>query len=398
MSDKYPYPDLRQLTADKPIFPATPQTLDSFFPHQTHLTRGFSPAPPPPPPPPLPKFPPLQLLLPDPTVLPDGLFQFGCTNTSAATGGATPSAAVSAPFYRRNKMMDGEWCPYGNDVVGGSNGANSRWPRQETLTLLEIRSRLDSKFKESNQKGPLWDQVSRMMEEEYGYKRSGKKCKEKFDNLYKYYKKTKEGKTGRHDGKHYRFFRQLEAIYGGCNDQLSSPTVVESNIYRTSAAEAGEAGINNNTGDEKALVGGTSLSFSISSDFETSSSGNYRDDDLSAIAFMMNQRRVETAREDDVSKGDGGRGGRWREEVEKMLDCKLSRLMEVQENWMEKIMASVEDGEKERILKEEEWRKKEVAKFDHEMNEFCARERAWIEAREAALMEIMKRFGGKGYD
>ena len=58
-------------------------------------------------------------------------------------------------------MMDGEWCPYGNDVVGGSNGANSRWPRQETLTLLEIRSRLDSKFKESNQKGPLWDQVSR---------------------------------------------------------------------------------------------------------------------------------------------------------------------------------------------------------------------------------------------
>ncbi|CAL0317062.1 unnamed protein product [Lupinus luteus] len=36
-----------------------------------------------------------------------------------------------------------------------------RWPRQETLTLLEIRSRLHPKLKEANQKGPLWDEVSR---------------------------------------------------------------------------------------------------------------------------------------------------------------------------------------------------------------------------------------------
>lgn len=46
------------------------------------------------------------------------------------------------------------------DTVGG-DGGTGRWPRQETLTLLEIRSRLDFKFKEANQKGPLWDEVSR---------------------------------------------------------------------------------------------------------------------------------------------------------------------------------------------------------------------------------------------
>jgi hypothetical protein len=45
--------------------------------------------------------------------------------------------------------------------IGNDGGNNSRWPRQETLTLLEIRSRLDSRFKEANQKGPLWDEVSR---------------------------------------------------------------------------------------------------------------------------------------------------------------------------------------------------------------------------------------------
>lgn len=39
-----------------------------------------------------------------------------------------------------------------------------RWPRQETLALLEIRSRLDPCFKEatsSNHKAPLWDEISR---------------------------------------------------------------------------------------------------------------------------------------------------------------------------------------------------------------------------------------------
>lgn len=40
-------------------------------------------------------------------------------------------------------------------------GETGRWPRQETLMLLEVRSRLDHKFKETNQKGPLWDEVSR---------------------------------------------------------------------------------------------------------------------------------------------------------------------------------------------------------------------------------------------
>lgn len=44
---------------------------------------------------------------------------------------------------------------------GNGDGGTGRWPRQETLTLLEIRSRLDPKFKEANQKGPLWDEVSR---------------------------------------------------------------------------------------------------------------------------------------------------------------------------------------------------------------------------------------------
>lgn len=44
---------------------------------------------------------------------------------------------------------------------GGGGGGQGRWPRQETLTLLEVRSRLDSSFREAARRGPLWDEVSR---------------------------------------------------------------------------------------------------------------------------------------------------------------------------------------------------------------------------------------------
>ena len=45
-----------------------------------------------------------------------------------------------------------------------------------------------------------------------GYNRSAKKCKEKFENVYKYHKRTKDGRTGKSEGKTYRFFDQLEAF------------------------------------------------------------------------------------------------------------------------------------------------------------------------------------------
>jgi hypothetical protein len=59
-----------------------------------------------------------------------------------------------------------------------------------------------------------------------GYKRSAKKCKEKFENVHKYYKRTKEGRAGRQDGKSYRFFTELEALHataGAASQQQQVP-------------------------------------------------------------------------------------------------------------------------------------------------------------------------------
>lgn len=41
------------------------------------------------------------------------------------------------------------------------SSAGNRWPRQETLALLKIRSDMDVTFRDSSLKGPLWEEVSR---------------------------------------------------------------------------------------------------------------------------------------------------------------------------------------------------------------------------------------------
>ena len=44
---------------------------------------------------------------------------------------------------------------------GDRSFGGNRWPRQETLALLKIRSDMDVAFRDASVKGPLWEQVSR---------------------------------------------------------------------------------------------------------------------------------------------------------------------------------------------------------------------------------------------
>ncbi|KAF5750478.1 putative Duplicated homeodomain-like superfamily protein [Tripterygium wilfordii] len=268
---------------------------------------------------------------------------------------------------------------------GGGDGGNGRWPRQETLTLLEIRSRLDSKFKEANQKGPLWDEVSRIMSEEHGYQRSGKKCREKFENLYKYYKKTKEGKAGRQDGKHYRFFRQLEALYGDTStSNTATPTLIQDTNFNTmrfhTTSNTSTPGNNQDTlFHSQKLCDSLSLS-NNSSYLDTTSSD---DNDLS------------TGANDSSDKRRKRRGGMrsWKVKIKEFIDSQMRKLGEKQEEWLDRLTRTLEQKEQERLIREEEWRKQEASRIDRE-HKFWAKERAWIEARDNALMEALQKVTG----
>ncbi|KAJ0976313.1 hypothetical protein J5N97_018278 [Dioscorea zingiberensis] len=242
---------------------------------------------------------------------------------------------------------------FADDRGGSSQG---RWPRQETLTLLDIRSRLDPKFRQSSQKAPLWDEVSRIMAEEYGYERSGKKCREKLENLYKYYKKTKEGKAGKQDGKHYRFFRQLEALYGGDHKRPMKCANIKPNY-------------------EEAPVPFSSQSFSFSTSTEykitTSSSSSSSGDELDLVETKSRRHR------------------RGRKKLKECLEEQVRRLMELQEAWLERMLRALERMEKERISREELWRKQEAARLDREHRDWAS-ERAVLEARDAALLAALE--------
>ncbi|XP_028763693.1 trihelix transcription factor GT-2 [Neltuma alba] len=141
---------------------------------------------------------------------------------ATVTAAAAPPEATASDGGAEVEMMDNivgmDAANSGDDIDqkrsgggGGGGGGGNRWPRQETSALLKIRSDMDAAFRDSSLKGPLWEQVSRKMAE-LGYNRSAKKCKEKFENVYKYHKRTKESRSGKPEGKTYKFFDQLQAL------------------------------------------------------------------------------------------------------------------------------------------------------------------------------------------
>ncbi|XP_022744101.1 trihelix transcription factor PTL-like [Durio zibethinus] len=373
MGDQYGFPDLLRFPARRTDFPATvPQPSEPYFAHRNMAPLApYHEA----------------FMVSNGMAMPNGLVRFDNDHFPGASASSAITASASGPCASLFgvEMENGGWS------LGIIDSGNSRWPRQETLTLLEIRSRLDSKFKEANQKGPLWDEVSRIMAEEHGYQRSGKKCREKFENLCKYYKKTKEGKSGRQDGKNYRFFRQLEALYGETNNQSS---VSETSLaQRTLLSRTSNNAMNQENHQESMQKQklSESLCFSNASEFDTSSSEN-NDDGLSAIAFMMKQS-TENKKSGSSSRVKKG----WKTKVKDFVESQMKKLIESQDVLMERMLKTIEDKEQERMSKEEEWRRQETARFDKE-HEFWVKKRAWFEARDAALMEVLKKFTGKGLE
>ncbi|CAH2046007.1 unnamed protein product [Thlaspi arvense] len=65
-----------------------------------------------------------------------------------------------------------------------------RWPQEEVQALIASRSQVEEKT--GIHKGAIWDEISAKMKER-GYDRSAKKCKEKWENMNKYYRRVTEG-------------------------------------------------------------------------------------------------------------------------------------------------------------------------------------------------------------
>ena len=102
---------------------------------------------------------------------------------------------------------------HNNNISSSSSATSSRWPKAEVHALIRLRTSMDHKYQENGPKGPLWEDISLGMQR-LGYNRNAKRCKEKWENINKYFKKVKESnKQRREDSKTCPYFQELEALY-----------------------------------------------------------------------------------------------------------------------------------------------------------------------------------------
>ncbi|XP_042477254.1 trihelix transcription factor GT-2-like isoform X2 [Macadamia integrifolia] len=186
--------------------------------------------------------------------------------------------------------------------------AGKRWPEAEILALMEIRSEMDSEFRDENPKEPLWEIVSRKLGR-LGYHRDSEKCKEKFESIYKYYKRTKERQVGSQASNACKYLNELGALHYPDNNN------------------------NNNPIAETALLDKTR-----------------NQDDISEPKNRKRKRKT-------------------RKKLQHFLESQLKKVLKKQEQMHKQLIEIMEKREKDWIVREEAWRQQEMERMkrDKEM-------------------------------
>ncbi|GLT44040.1 hypothetical protein SLA2020_179580 [Shorea laevis] len=240
--------------------------------------------------------------------------------------------------------------------VSDRNFAGNRWPQEETLALLKIRSEMSSAFRDPGVKAPLWEEVSRKLSE-LGYNRSAKKCKEKFENIYKYHRRTKEVRSCRSNGKAYKFFDQLEALEDH-HSLLPPPSSDEKMNFEVQP-------------------------ISIFYDAIQCSAQN--------LASDFNDASTSTT---SSSSGELIRSQKKKRKLVDFFERLMRQVIEKQENFQKQFLEAMEKCEKDRIAREEAWRIEELARIERE-RELLVQERSIAAEKDAAVLALLQKFSGQ---
>jgi hypothetical protein len=231
--------------------------------------------------------------------------------------------------------------------------------------------------------------VGRKLAEE-GYRRNAKKCKEKFENVHKYYKRTKDSRAGRNDGKTYRFFQQLEALHGtaGAASPVASPAapVGVPGVVGPSAVRplAEPPPVGAAAGMATPVVGGN-LSFSTSNTEDYSDEEDSDDEGTDDMGDGGKRKRT----------SDGGAAaGAGSGKMMRFFDGLMKQVMERQEAMQQRFLEALEKREQDRMIREEAWRRQEMARLAREQ-EILAQERAMAATRDAAVLSFIQKITGQ---
>ncbi|XP_010314480.2 trihelix transcription factor DF1-like [Solanum lycopersicum] len=347
------------------------------------------------------------------------------SNTSITAGAAGDGAAISAapsqlappPQEAPESGGSSEGGGGGGDLsIGGEDGernsAGNRWPRQETLALLKIRSEMDVVFKDSSLKGPLWEEVSRKLAE-LGYHRSAKKCKEKFENVYKYHRRTKDGRASKADGKTYRFFDQLQALENNpsSHSNIPPPPLAATPITMAMPMRSGNNSANppmptptptpqNHNHffsvSQKSVVTGAAQPAAPALPLSQVPIGNNNLNQMhrpqgntttTKTSFLSNSTSSSssTSSDEDIQRRQMKKR-KWKEFFESLM----KDVIEKQEELQKKFLETLEKRERDRLMREEAWRVQEMARLNRE-HDLLVQERSMAAAKDATIIAFLQK-------
>ncbi|KAK8594102.1 hypothetical protein V6N13_125912 [Hibiscus sabdariffa] len=318
---------------------------------------------------------------------------------SGGRNGSDEAAVAAGNMFDSNGNNSNNYS--GEDDRGRVDEGGNRWPRQETVALLKIRSDMDVTFREASVKGPLWGEVSRKLAE-LGYHRSAKKCKEKFENVYKYHKRTKDGRSGKVDGKTYRFFEQLEAFQN--QPSIQSPqlkTAMVAAVQVTNPPSVPQLNVPSATLpilQQNILLPNINLtvppSFPSTNPNPTSQSISPPPPTSPTIPSFPNFSSADlmsNSTSSSTSSDLGLEGHRKRKRDGKdFFERLMKEVIGKQEEMHKKFLEAIEKRDRERMVREEAWRMQEVSRLNRE-REILAQERSIAAEKDAAVMAFLQK-------
>ncbi|KAL5210591.1 hypothetical protein ABZP36_006214 [Zizania latifolia] len=217
---------------------------------------------------------------------------------------------------------------------------------------------------------------------EMGYTRSGKKCREKFENVDKYYKRTKDGRAGRGDGKAYRFFTELEALHGGAASARPPPPVTPpdgaSGLSALPVPAAPPPLVPQQIAPRATTTPATSAPAT----------------DAAACMMTMDDVSFSSGSDTEETAEEGGKRKRRSGRAMTRFEGLMRQLMERQEAMQQRLLEAIERRDQDRMIREEAWRRQEVARLAREQDAL-AQERAIAASRDAAVISFIQRVTGK---
>ncbi|RZC46854.1 hypothetical protein C5167_039818 [Papaver somniferum] len=135
-----------------------------------------------------------------------------------STPGSTGQQIISIPHSSKIDL---------DDQSGQKKQKITKWPKHEVQALISLRMAVEPKYLIGASKFQMWEEISLGMVS-MGFTRTAKKCREKWENIYGYFRRVAgSSKQPGENAKTYPYFQELDMFYQKCLLQKAQEAAIE---------------------------------------------------------------------------------------------------------------------------------------------------------------------------